>query len=178
MSGSENRIVRIVMQRVDAGDLRKAKAKSNDATTGGGARDLRFNPQEKFFPFFQRMFKGRSIQRHKTVCTGIVNWSDGISDRSAELAVWPPYPSRPFECKIGRVASLNIDGLIRSDPKGGRSVILIFEQGDGTIRMYFTTETSLREDGWDPRVKSFARHWLDSGRKSAFLDLEIGEQYP
>jgi hypothetical protein len=178
VTGVDKRVVRIVLQRVDAGDLKKAKAVSNDAKTGGGARDLRFNPQKEFFPFFQRMFKGRSVQRKKTVCTGTVFWDDASSEKSADLAVWPPYPSRPGECKIGKVASLNIDGLIKNDPNGGLSVILLFEQSDGTIRMFFTTETSLRNDGWDPKIKSFAKRWFDSGRKSAFLDLEFGEQYP
>jgi hypothetical protein len=122
MGGDERAVVRLVLQRVDDGDKRKAKAESNDAASGGGARDLRFNPQGEFFPFFERMFGGRRQKRGKTVCVGTIYWNDGHTEKKAELEVWPAYPSRSFECKIGRVSSLEIDSLIKNDPNGGRSL--------------------------------------------------------
>ena len=179
MSGDGAAVVRVILQRVDEGDKRKARAESNDSASGGGARDLRFNPQDKFFPLLGKVFTGRRNKRGKTVYFGDINWSDGKSVSSAELEVWPPYPSRPFECKIGRVSSLNIGKLIQSDPNGGQSVIMILQQADGAIWLYFTTETSLRTPNtWDPKVEKFARDWFADGCKSAFLDLLTKEQYP
>ena len=44
MAGSETDVVRVLFRTIDEGDLRKMDAVSNDAPTGGGARDLRFSP--------------------------------------------------------------------------------------------------------------------------------------
>ncbi len=179
MSVNGAAVIRVILQRVDEGDKRKARAESNDAASGGGARDLRFNPQDEFLPFLGKVFTGRRTKRQKTVYFGDINWNDGVSDRSAELEVWPPYPSRPFECKIGRVSSLHINNLIKQDPNGGHSVIVIFQRADGEVWLYFTTETSLLSPNiWDPKIEKLARFWFNDGCKSAFLDLVTNEQYP
>ena len=152
----------------------------------GGARDLRFRPSTQFFPFFERMFPGRKIEYRSSkgrrteieVLTGNVTWRQSGVERSDQVKVWPPTEARPNECRIARISSFGLYGSIIDDPNGGRSVFMMFQQADGTVRLYFTTEISLRNDNWDPRIKTFAADWFRDGRKSAFLDLETGEQFP
>jgi hypothetical protein len=49
-------IKRIVYYEIVEGDFRKFQAVSNDAPTGGGARDLRFRQYEKFLEVLKRLF--------------------------------------------------------------------------------------------------------------------------
>jgi len=55
-------VKRIVYKEIVEGDFRKFKAESNDADTGGGARDLRFRPHDEFAKVFRELFP-RSQQK-------------------------------------------------------------------------------------------------------------------
>jgi hypothetical protein len=94
------------------------------------------------------------------------------------MEVWPSTNARPNECRIARISSFGLYGLIKTDPAGGRSVFMMFQQANKAIRLYFTTETSLRSGNWDPKIKQFATEWIADGSKSAFLDLQTMERYP
>lgn len=189
MSGNGAAVVRVILQRVDEGDKKKAIAKSNESNSGGGARDLRFRPETEFLPVFQRMFPHKSTKTRKSrkvkgatsqieVLSGTVAWHEPTGQKSATMEVWPATDARKNECRIARISSLAIDGLIEKDPNGGRSVLMLFQQANGDIWLYFTTETSLLTQNWDPTIKKFAQDWFDDGCKSAFLDLATKEQYP
>lgn len=179
-------VVRVLFQNIEEGDRLKFVAQSNTSDTGGGARDLRFRPETEFLPLFKKMFSGRKIQRRKSkgvlaqieVLTGTVVWDEGGKEVSATMEIWPSTNARPNECRIARISSFGLDGLIQNDPQGGKSVFMMFQQQDGTIRLHFTTETSLKMDNWDPTIKKFAADWLTEGTKSAFLDLNSKERYP
>ena len=185
-SDSGQAIIRVLLHNIEEGDRRKIVAESNDSDTGGGARDLRFTPADEFFPFFERMFP-KTRQRTRTskgirsqidVLRGDVRWTEPTGEKSAKMEVWPATPSRPRECRIARIAGFELHPLIQNDPNGGRSVFMMFEQADGVIRLYFTTETSLRTEDWNPKIKDLAADWIDDGGKSAFLDLQKMERYP
>ena len=179
-------VVRVLFQNIDEGDRLKFVARSNIADTGGGARDLRFRPEGEFLPFFRDMFAGRKVHRRARqgraqeieVLTDTVVWNQGGKEVSATMEIWPSTNARPNETRIARISSYGLDGLIQDDPNGGRSVFMMFQQKDGTIRIHFTTETSLKVDNWDPTIKKFAADWLNEGTKSAFLDLHSKERYP
>lgn len=186
MSSSGQAIIRILLQNIEDGDRRKFEARSNDSATGGGARDLRFRPEIEFLPFFGRMFPHKRYETRTSngvksqieVLSGTVTWAEPTGDRSATMEVWPATNARPNECRIARISSFGLHGLIKTDPSGGRSVLMMFQQANNAIRLYFTTETSLRTGNWDPRIKKFAAEWIANGSKSAFLDLQTMERYP
>ena len=186
MAGDGRAIVRVLLQNIEAGDRRKFEAKSNDSETGGGARDLRFRPEDEFLPFFGRMFPdkrfedrtSKGVRSEIEVVSGTVVWKEPTGEKSATMEVWPATNARPGECRIARISSFDFSGLIADDSSSGRSVFMMFQQEDGTIRIHFTTETSLRNDEWDPKIKRFAKDWFADGSKSAFLDLSTQEQYP
>ncbi len=186
MSSSGQAIIRVLLQNIEEGDRLKFEARSNVSATGGGARDLRFRPESDFLPFFGRMFPhkrietrtSKGVQSQIEVFSGTVTWSEAAVDKSATMEVWPATNARPNECRIARISSFGLYDLIKSDPNGGRSVFMMFQQANNTIRLYFTTETSLRTGNWDPEIKKFAADWIDDGSKSAFLDLQRMERYP
>lgn len=179
-------VVRVLLQNIEDGDRLKFVARSNTADTGGGARDLRFRPEGEFLPFFRKMFPGRKVHRRTSsgvsqeieLLTGTVIWNEDGKEVSAVMEIWPSTNARPNETRIARISSYGLDGLIQDDPNGGKSVFMMFQQQDGTIRLHFTCETSLKVDNWDPTIKKFAADWLEEGTKSAFLDLKSKERYP
>ena len=186
MSNDDRAVVRVLLQNIEDGDRRKFEARSNDADTGGGARDLRFRPESEFLPFFERMFPHKRAETRRSkgarsqinVLSGSVTWIEHGLEKGGTMEVWPSTNARPGECRIARISSFGLYNLVAVDPNGGRSVFMMFQQADGTIRLYFTTETSLRNDNWDPKIKKFAADWVKEGSKSAFLDLETRRQYP
>lgn len=186
MSTNDRRVVRVLLQNIEDGDRRKFEALSNDSDTGGGARDLRFRPEAEFLPFFSSMLPNKRTQTRTSkgvktqieVLSGRVEWTENGLEKNATMEVWPSTDARPSECRIARISSFGLHDLIANDPKGGRSVFMIFQQADGTIRIHFTTETSLLNDKWDQKIKNFAAHWIQEGSKSAYLDLDNRRQYP
>ena len=186
MSDQGRKIVRVLLQNIEDGDRRKFKARSNDADSGGGARDLRFRPETEFFPFFKKMFPNQRSQKRTSkgvveeieVLSCTVGWDENGQEKSATMEVWPATNARPNECRIARISSFGLYDLIKDDPSNGRSVFMLFQQKNGVILLYFTTETSLRDDNWDPTIKKFSADWIRDGSKSAFLDLETKERYP
>ncbi|MEQ8392311.1 MAG: hypothetical protein RIB30_15080 [Thalassospira sp.] len=189
MSSSGLNIVRVFLFRIDDGDRRKFKAKANDTDSGGGPRDLRIRPEYQFWPFFERLLPEREdVARPRTgglaeILVGKVCWSDGSRERTGRVEIWPHQNQRLNECRIAKVSQWGVDHLIEDDPNGGLSVLMLFQQEDGVVRLFFTTETVLRTGNWDSTVKDFANKWLDKtsansrSPKSAFLDLQNSEIY-
>jgi len=186
MSDQGRKIVRVLLQNIEDGDRRKFEARSNDSDSGGGARDLRFRPETAFFPFFKKVLperrshirKSKGVVEQIEILGGDVHWDDSGREKSAKIEVWPSTHARPNECRIATVSRLGVYDLIKDDPSGGRSIFMLFQQKNEVVRIYFTTETSLRNDNWDPSIKKFAAEWIEEGSKSAFLDLETKERYP
>ena len=183
MSDDAVTIVRVLFQRIDPGDRRKFEAQSNDAPSGGGARDLRFRPAELFLPFFQRVFPQTRTQTRKggeriEIQVGSVTWAVQGQERNRSMEIWPPTSARRGEIRIAQIADYGFHELVQDDPRGRRSVFMLFQQRNEIVRIHFTTESSLRNDDWDPAIKNFAAEWFRTQRKSAFLDLETGERFP
>lgn len=179
-------VVRVLLMKIEDGDRRKFQAQSNDAQSGGGARDLRFRPESAFWPFFEKLFPNKrmeprisqGVERQIEILSGTVLWHVGEEHRHEVLEVWPSTDARPNEVRIARVSSLGLSDLIQDDPHGGQSVFMLFQQYGGDTRLHFTTETSLRNDPWHQTIKGFAEHWLSSDLKSACIDIPSGERFP
>ncbi|WP_295798034.1 hypothetical protein [uncultured Microbulbifer sp.] len=186
MNNNGLNVIRVLFQIIEGGDRRKFQALSNDSDTGGGARDLRFRPESEFWPFFEKVFPDRQTTKRTSkgstttieVLSGTIHWDQLASAKHATLEVWPATNARPNESRFSKISRLDMHDLIVDDPNGGKSIFMLFQQQNGVIRVHFTTETSLRNDNWDPTIKKFAKEWLDSGSKSAFLDLVSKRRYP
>ncbi|MCW5715429.1 MAG: hypothetical protein KIT43_13035 [Bauldia sp.] len=175
------------MHEIEEGDRRKFVAASNDADTGGGARDLRYRPEPLFVALFGRMFVGRRTERRKhdglvrsvEVCYGPIKWLDPHREwRDGVLEAWPRTPTRN-EARLARVHEFGFDALVEDDPNGGKSVFILTQTEDGSVYVSFTTETAIRrDDEGDAVLKAFAVDWLNRRLKSGFIDLETGERFP
>ena len=76
------------------------------------------------------------------------------------MTVWPATDARPNECRIARINRFDFSGLVKEDPGGGESIFMLFQQRNDVVRVYFTTETSLKSENWNSAIKNFAKDWL------------------
>ena len=191
MASNDTLVVRVLFQILKDGDRLKMDAVSNVSPTGGGARDLRFRPASRFLPIFSKMLPELVTERRGSskieTYRGSVVWEAAGQEKSGLMTVWPATNARPNECRIARVNRFDFSGLVKEDPGGGESIFMLFQQKSGLVRVYFTTETSLKSENWNPTIKNFAKNWLAKATvgsrsrhkyRSAFLDLETNERFP
>lgn len=183
-------VKRIIFKQIVEGDLRKFRAESNDAATGGGARDLRFRPHDKFekafaklFPTVRRMTRKRA-GGHTTVDIyyGRLYWTDASGNqKSSEASYEPPTDARPNEGRIPVVYQYPpLNNLPRTDQ--GKILLLLIQRDDNTVWPCFATEDSLRSGDWDANVSRPLIRCLDAKRSLhkvaiGFIDFENGTSY-
>jgi hypothetical protein len=187
---------RLLYKRFLMGDDRKVKGQSNISKTGGGARDVRFGPWERFEGIVKVMFPETTIEMtrrkdsetgeyapHKAVVhVGKLRYRDDRGDPD-EIAVelWEPTGARAFEGRLARAGELPPfrPGTM---PAGKGSVFMLLAQdADGTLEGTWVTEHALRHgQGW---YKPFQQALLDALDKASatanvrgFIDLQTGEQ--
>lgn len=148
----------VIYKKIVAGDLRKFTATSNDTPSGGGARDLRFSPQNEFWPIFQRLFpthSGRNL-------VGKFNWANG---QTTDVTIGAPTNARPNEMRICSINECFVDSYI---PRDANDCILILVQDDnGLVWPHFISEASLRTDPtWHPVIREVILNGLDAERRA------------
>lgn len=173
-------VARVFYQELKEGDRRKIQASSNDAPSGGGARDLRI-PEEAFGEFFERLLPGtasrRSNRRMVQVRMGNVKWPQNETEFEEHvLEIWPPTSRRPLELRIAQV-----NRNFPSSVPAGRAFVLVIQDTDGEIWGHYTTEKELRTGDWDERVRASIVACIDSTRPTrsvrGFVDFETGRSH-
>lgn len=158
MAGANVR--RIIFREVKPGDLKKFTATAAPSGTGGGARDLRFRPFDKFDGVFARALPGREkVERRREgereeieiyAAKATVVTSNNTSFEK-EISFEPPTTARPDEGRLARVHDLNLDV-----PEGeGRLLFLIIEDAQGKLIITFFSEKDLESGKWHPAVNDF-----------------------
>ena len=177
-TGAELAVHRVVFLLLKQGDFRKLRGKANDAPGGGGARDLRFSPVDKFWPIFKKMFPYRKTSKGgREILYGPAEWRTN-GKRRAELEVWAPTEARPNECRLAKVHSYGFAGLATRDSTSGEGVLMLFQLSNGAVIVHFTTETSLRSDAWHATIRDIAVKWFGGSRGSAaFRDFETQQEF-
>lgn len=184
--GKPRGVVRVYFQEITAGDRRKIEGKSNDAQTGGGARDLRF-PYVKLRGFFERMFpKTHTAKRDEeelTIHHGTVSWVDNAGkSRVSPIEFWPPTNARPAEGRLGRVNQLgNLQDLPPTSE--GRLFVTLTELKTGEIRVRHVSEKVLLDDSVTngtvvAQVKKAITAQRGNHSIRGYLDWEQGDFYP
>lgn len=140
------RPVLILFQQLTSATVRKAQRISNDAPTGGGARDLRLRPHDQFLPIMERMLpeirtESRPSGETLTIRQGLVTWGDG--HQAQEIEYWPPTNARPGEGRIAKISSLPPLSVPPEVLAG--SVILFVQDEDGRIWVRYATDEGLRD---------------------------------
>jgi hypothetical protein len=177
-------VKRFVFKELKSGDLRKFSSTSANSDSGGGARDQRFSPYEKFDPVFHAMFKGTPEHRKRknkdgstellTVYVSSIAVHAGDTHRSnpanevqhqsqpylvQTLRYWPPTAVRANEGRLGEVSKLDL--APPSDK--GRVFLLIFEDDTAlTPRVAFVTEHDVRAKIWWKGINDFFEKLMDT----------------
>jgi hypothetical protein len=187
---------RLLYKRFLLGDDRKIESRSNNAKTGGGARDVRFGPWEKFEGIVKVMFPEPTIEttsrknpqtgnyaRHRAVVhVGTLLYQDdhGAFARMP-VKFWEPTSARGFEGRLARAGKLPpfCPGTM---PAGKGSVFMLLAQdADRMLEGTWVTEHALRNrEGW---YKPFQQALVDALDEASakqnvrgFIDLQTGEQ--
>ncbi len=179
-------VKRIIFREVMEGDLKKFTATAAPSGTGGGARDLRFRPFDKFDGVFARCLPGReTVERRRggkreqiqiyTASANVV----GSNNRSTkkEIAFESPTTARPDEGRLAKVHELALDV-----PKGeGRLLILLIQDANNDLIITFFSEKDLKSGEWHPSVTDFFRQVFSKPHRShatqGFIDFEAKSRW-
>jgi hypothetical protein len=151
---------RIIFREVMPGDLKKFTATAAPSGTGGGARDLRFRPFNKFDGVFARMFPNRekvertregekeTLEIYSAMAT-VIRPSNASSKK--KVVFEGPTTARPNEGRLTCVHDLNL-----VVPQGeGRFLILLIEDANGGIMIAFYSEHDLASGQWHAAINDF-----------------------
>jgi hypothetical protein len=150
--------LRALFKIVLAGDVRKINAESNDAPTGGGARDIRFS-HRLFEPVVVKMFP-KVVGAHGTkraqlaIRVGTLRYYDDKGQsHTKDIEYWPPTDARRGEGRVARVPEIPPLAAKHYPQSQGAVFYLLIQGSDGTITAHFASEQSLRMRGvWNPWV--------------------------
>lgn len=194
MGSGVGQVARILYKEIVAGDLRKIHAESNDADTGGGARDFRFGSYQNISAVVMQMFPNQVLENRRrggvsvptTIYSGQFYWSDPIGNIHSSISFFePPTDARPTEGRIARVHEqpcLSTE-LMPMPSEGNRVFLLLIQLLDGTVWPYYAEERTLRTVGlWDPQVAQKMLQCIDSRRRAdqaviGFFDFANGGSY-
>ncbi len=175
MDNQAGQVARILYKELVEGDLRKLQAKSNDADTGGGARDFRFGSYKTLLPVIRLMFPQTVKENRKRggknvlidVFQGIFSWCDAKGNTYSKDAYFePPTDVRPLEGRITRVHEYPcFDASHVKIGAGNRVLLLLIQLNDGSVWPHYAEEKSLRTpNAWHPVVAKELLDCLDAER--------------
>lgn len=171
-------VKRVVFKEILDGDRRKYKAESNDANSGGGARDLRFRPYEKFRPIFEKMLPEVN---EKGVAVGQFYWYEDEQLVIKDAFFHPETNARPKE---GRISNIDKYLPVEKVPheSEGTAFILFIQDNESKVWPFFVTEKELSGDAWneavsEPILKSHKKKKNIKRTTSGYLDFETGEVF-
>ena len=155
------------------GDLSKFTATSNIAETGGGARDLRFSPSDEFLPIFERMFP----DRQGSFNVGKFYWPNG---KETDVKIARPTRSRANEMRICTINQCFPPEYYPTDAED--QILLLVYDDELKVTPYFTSRESLKNEEWDPIIRSKILQGLDAERGArhsamGYLDIENDNFY-
>jgi hypothetical protein len=187
---------RLLYKRFLRGDDLKLRSRSNISKTGGGARDVRFGPWDKFEDVVKVMFPqtvhkpsrrkdpktGKYVKHQAVIHVGTLLFEDD-QGASAEMPVefWEPTGARSFEGRLARAGKLPPfrPGTM---PTGKGSVFMLLAQdATGKLGGTWVTEHALRNlSGWYKPVQKALVGALDKASATdnlrGFIDLQTGKE--
>ena len=178
-------IRRIVYREIRDADRLKFTAQSNQADTGGGARDIRFSPYAQFGDVFARLFpETRTISRKAnastTIFVGKFNWLESGALKEMESVFEPPTKSRPTEGRLTKVHRYPCFGNL-PDSNEGMVLMLLIQDANGSVWPAFATEQLLDDPGWNRNVADKILACIHAERPATavagYMDFETGQEF-
>lgn len=195
MSSGIGQVARILFKEIVAGDVRKIHAESNDADSGGGARDFRFGSYRNLDEVVKKMFPNEVLENRRRgglsiptiIYSGYFYWRDQNGTiHNNESFFEPPTDARPSEGRIARVHEqpcLSTALMPRESSRTNRVFLLLIQLLDNTVWPFYAEERTLRTVGlWDPMVAEKMLQCIDAQRRAdqaviGFFDFVDGTRY-
>lgn len=193
MANAQGNVARILYKEIIAGDLRKINAESNDADTGGGARDFRFGSYLNVAPIIQRMFPVQTQETRRrngalvptTIYSGTFYWTDSQGMVGSAPAFFePPTDARSSEGRIARVHEQPClaDSQMPSLSATNRVFLLLTQLVDDTVWPEYIDEQTIRNTGSRDPVTRQMLGCIDAPRRHnhaviGFCDFLNGGNY-
>ena len=159
-------IAEVLCHEITEADIRKINATSNDAQTGGGARDLRFSIDyapclDRFFPQ-EVTYEGRTPYR-----IGMFEHYDANGKRTTERVryAFQPTDARPREVRIAQISKLDFF-LDLPEISGGDGVLFMafIRKTDGIPQAQYLTEKQIEAEDSDPIIAAAMREAVSKRR--------------
>ncbi|MBF4237467.1 hypothetical protein, partial [Vibrio anguillarum] len=134
MASGVGQVARILYKEIVPGDLRKIHAVSNDADTGGGARDFRFGSYQSIAATVMQMFPIPVVESRRrsgvlvptTIYSGKFYWKQNGIVQTAMSYFEPPTDARPAEGRITKVHEQpSLSTALMPTPTDGNRVFLL-----------------------------------------------------
>lgn len=155
-------IAEVLCHEITEADIKKINAVSNNADTGGGARDLRFNIDfaaclDRFFPQ-EVTYEGRTPYR-----IGAFEHYDSAGKKVVENVryAFQPTDARPREVRIAQICKLRLFlDLPDVSQTQGMLFIAFIRKTEGIPQAQYLTESQIGADGGNPIIAAAMREAL------------------
>jgi hypothetical protein len=139
----------VIYKRCVPGDRRKVEARSHDAPSGGGARDVRF-PTEMFGSVLSKVFPEAHPAAGGEIHTAPVYWpEEGEVKGPITVEIWPPTKARSREMRLARVHEVVPFDEDHIPPAESDPFFFIWNDEERVWARYVTAD-DLRQSGWPP----------------------------
>lgn len=171
----------VIYKRCVPGDRRKVQARSHDSGTGGGARDIRFNPLKMFETIVPTVFGNSHVEPNgrQVNSAPVYWWEDEEAQGPITVEVWSPTESRGGDIRLSRVHKVIPFDEDHIPAQALDPFFLIWTDDEEKVWARYATVEDLRAPGWSPRL---VEPILDSvARVSAtqnirgWIDVRTGE---
>ena len=161
-------IAEILFHEIADGDVRKFNAESNDADTGGGARDLRFSL--RFEAVLDRFFPQDAIKEgRKSYRLGDFVYKDTDGQMKVQRNIhydFQPTNARPNELRICQLSKVPFfQQLPELQPGDGRLFVAFIRMTEGLPQMQFLTERQILDKNSNALIAAEMRDAIEHTRK-------------
>ncbi|HEX8050264.1 MAG TPA: hypothetical protein VF504_02245 [Solirubrobacterales bacterium] len=170
----------VIYKRCVPGDRRKVEARSQDAGTGGGARDVRFNPLKTFEGVIPKIFEETdfSSSGRQFNFAPVYWWEDDERQGPLTVRVWSPTEARGGEFRLSRVHKV-IPFDEHHIPAPELDPFFFLWNDEERVWARYVTVDELRKPGWpselaDPILGSVEAKPLDQNIRG-WRNLRTGE---
>lgn len=168
------------------GDVLKLKAESNISQTGGGARDLRVRPANKFDEVMLQIFTEPTEK--PGVFQQVIHWESPNTGhvKTATAEYWRPTEVRPNESRIARIHELDcwaIDeaAYVEDRKKSVKWFFLLVLDNNGLAWARLVRESAIPEMNQTIRAffqKRITSCTLENKTICGAIDLPNNKEYP
>lgn len=140
-------IVEVLCHEITEADIKKIQALSNDAKTGGGARDLRFSAQ--FIPVLDRFFPSDvTYERNTPYRIGEFEHTDIAGNKTIQQIryAFQPTNARPNEVRLAQINKTELFSEIPDIEEGdGLLFIALVRRSDGMPQAQYLTQRQISD---------------------------------